>query len=244
MAKVQKVTIGIRPQQKMFRIRSCAGTVIDSLLALREAGELPDSYFSEVAFINNDEGILLRSESNVGVSIKVSHQDIVYTEDYFHRSDAYRFDDTMKYFRVIWTCINSILKMTNVRRIGFVTEHRFAIAHPSAALMKSLINWEVTGTTDKFQLRFEERKDFTGKLEEGTSRYTNLITSIYDGRIDVDHAEPGFIYINLDAQQYYAPLISKNIPDEVVAIHNKLYKPAIQKLERRLDEIVDSHGKK
>jgi len=62
MIKIRKLSIGIQPSSKMFRVTSMAGTLIDNILDMRGGKIIHDEYFSEVSRNLNQGRISLKDE--------------------------------------------------------------------------------------------------------------------------------------------------------------------------------------
>lgn len=225
MPKVQKATIGIRPINKMFRVQTRAGDIADAVIGLRGA-QLSESYFEKVGWLANRQGVAITSEV-LGNSLVVDQDNIRFTFDRYDVGARFDFQEMLKDFGAIWTAINSILKVRDIRRIGIVAEHRFAEADASKRILSQLSNLPLSGHSAKCLLRYELRSTPDRSIPDDLkSAFTNLIHEIYDSIGDADHPEPGHINANLDAQYYYAPLFNGNVEGELLGLYNKVYKPA------------------
>ena len=232
MSRILKATVGIRTQTRMFRIRGLGGTIVDAVLQRRGHASLPEDAFAQVGFIADEQGIRLGVPDH-GPQLTVTHSDITYQEDCYTEGlfDFARFHQR---FRELWKTVNEILKVTHVRRIGFVTEERLENPNPSEALLESLTKWPSQSPVAGFNLRFVERVSESPSFNEEESAYVNRIYSLYDGLLDKEHPDQGQVNAMLDIQRYFAPLISGNMADELLKLHNKDYLPAHKELKARL----------
>lgn len=239
MAKIWKATIGIRPINKMFRVLSVGGSIIDALIGLRGGKVLNDDYFDTGGISNNRQAIRISNESQ-GNYVNVSVEDVVFIKDFYATGKQFDLNDFLAEFRAIWSAIDSVLKVRDIRRIGFVGEHRFpAASGASATLLRHLTKLEPSGHPDKFSLRFETRSFNTdGSVpDEGKGAFVNVIREYYDASQDVQHPEPKFINANLDAQRYFAPAFNGDISGEFLRLYNKTFVPATKDLTRELKEL-------
>lgn len=221
MAKMRKLTIGVMPFAKMFRVHSLAGAATDAVLELRNKG-LPESYFVEVG--SNAERTAYRvSSGDQSRNLHIADENIAFVKDVHDSDDSINFRSTLDEFRIIWGALQKVLAIKNIRRIGMVAEYRFSVKHPhpSVWLRDNLLKFESRRAADKFSLRFEEREFAKDGLAPDPKKadYLNYIYHYYDSAIDASHPNPGFVDVNLDVQRYFAPLLTGDVISELSTLH-------------------------
>jgi len=238
MPNIKKAVVGIRPVRKLFRIDSLWGSSTDAVLDLRDQGPFRDDYFTSVTYSPDQTTVSLRNEI-FGNFLTMTAEHIVFTKDYYSGESRFVFEEFLKEFRLIWEALDSVLKLRNIRRIGFVGEHRFPYAKgPTGHLVSTLTKLKYGGYADKFGLTFESRSMVGGNVPDPkTGDFINIIRSIYDGSRDTDHPEEGCINANLDVQRYYAPSASGRVADEFLKLYNKEYIPASQEFFEQIDKL-------
>ncbi|TDP63243.1 hypothetical protein DES47_105247 [Roseateles toxinivorans] len=246
MAIVRKFTIGVQPFAKMFRVYGKGGEVVDAVLRLRTKG-LHDDFFSEVVVSNDRTAFRLSSEDQLN-SLQLTDENFTFTKDYYEANTSFDFKKVLDEFRLIWSAVNAVLNIQDVRRIGMVAEYRYSAETKSASgwLREKLTKLETQLLTEKFQLRFEERAPASDGLAPDPKKadFINYIYNFYDASMDASHPSPGSIDVNLDVQRYFAPVINSSVPDEILKLHKHF-----EKAEGHLDDKVKafgamSHGKK
>ena len=242
MAIVKKFTVGIQPFAKMFRASAHGGAIADAVLRLRSK-TLTADFFDEVGV--DSERKTYRVSSNGGSNVLVIHEEsISFTKDYYNPSGGnFVYSKFLDEFKIIWTAVNKVMPVYDIRRIGIVGEYRYSIDEndPSSWLRKKLINTQAKANrlTEKFILRFEEREIVSNGIgpDINKSDFINSIYSYYDSSIDTQHAEVGFVNTTLDIQRYFAPVLNSNVGDEV----QKLYKH-YSKVEFEFDGQLKTFG--
>ena len=222
----------------MFRVNTLNGSIIDAVLALRGSKPIDDEYYKEVAS-NNDQGSYRLQNQKLGNILKFDLSNVVFTKDAYDLGSAINIEKSLGEFEVIWNAINGILQMHDVRRIGFSVEHRIDLSgvNPNSQAMATLCKLSTPSHPAKFLLHFEDRRP----TKEGhfpdieKSHFVNVIYDYYDSDQDVDHPEPGFLNANIDYQQYYSPLISRNIWDEV-KIHSRRFNDELKSFRTSLKD--------
>jgi len=221
MIKINKISIGIRPSSRMFRVTSMAGVLIDNILDLRGGKIIHDEYFSEV-FRNLDQGrISLKDEAGTSV-LRIDLDNVIFTKDHYESEKKLNIDSVLNEFHELWKSVNGALKIKDIRRIGIVAEHRINLVKNSAskALLENYTSLGSSGHPAKLMLRYEDRR----LTKEGAipdikkSNFINVIRDYYDSELDVDHPEDDCINSNIDVQQYYSPLFNGTVYEEVIKL--------------------------
>lgn len=224
--RIKKITIGIQPSQKMFRVSSLHGSIVDSVLSLRGTKPITDEYYTEISRSTEQGSIRLKNDAE-GNTLIVDLSNVVFVKDVYKSDKQLDIDDAFKEFRLIWKQVNDLLHVRDVRRIGVVGEHRIPVQNSSSAtLLKSLTSISVASHPAKFILRFEERRlTTTGGIPDfKKDDFINVIRDYYDSEMDSDQPEEKHVNINLDVQRYYSPLFNGNIFDEAERVHQQFTK--------------------
>lgn len=216
MLQIKKITIGVQPAMKMFRLQSSWGAIFDSLFSSLGSGVLEKNFFSGVAAPRGVEQYQARGDDN-GNYLNLSMDNIVFSKSYYGKDSGVNVDKFIQEFIYIWGIIQKKLAVSNIRRIGVVAEHRsYGIEKPSAYLLPRLIRSDFGGAPNKLMLNFESRhpSSIGGKnsVENGED-FINLIYQIYDSTLDSEHPESNSLNFNLDVQRYYSPLLNKDEVD-------------------------------
>ena len=248
MTHVRKITIGIQPIDKIYRVHSLGGAVVDAILGLR-LKELPEDYFEEVALAQGAQnGYKISGRKGENVLVFTESQ-LVFTRDYHESGSHFAFDKVAAEFRAIWTAANSVLQMVNVRRIGIVAECLYAVPHKSVSgwLRSRLLAapFQAEGMhSDRFTLRFEERELAKDGIVPDSKKadFLNAICTIYDNAHDDTHPSPGLLVLSSDTQRYFAPVISgRTVPEELLKLR-KHYEASIGKFEQQLLNLGATHA--
>lgn len=227
---IKKLTIGVHPATKLFRLVTDWGRVTDAVIA-----SLPDkpfrdpTYFSTIGTLPNPPGgVQLKGDDGARV-LTLTAEDIVFVRDCYRTEAAsMSFDTVREEFSSLWQTLNSILHVQFVRRIGLVAEHRLSgISAPSAFLLQKLTRYPSLDFPARFQLLFERRIPLRdGALPDvKKSDFVNVIYSFYDSSVDTERTTENAVNFNVDVQRYYEPTVNgENVAGEV----------------RKLKEIFDS----
>ena len=239
MPQIRKFTIGILPFAKMFRVHGLGGAVTDAVLKIRGKG-LPDTFFEEIG-VNAERTAYRLSDTDQINSLHITEESITFTKDHHDTGRAFNFGKTIEELKLIWPAIQSVLSVSDIRRIGMVAEYRYSVPHkhPSVWLREKLLVMPSSLVTDKFTLRFEEREFAKDGIAPDPKKadFINVIYSYYDSSIDASHPEPGFADVNIDAQRYFAPMLTSNIIDECTKLHRHF-----EKAEARIHEAMTKFG--
>lgn len=123
MSSIQKFTIGISPDVKMYRVANVGGQIVDRILALR-LKELDESFFTEVLQQVDHNGFVITGKDK-GHSLIFNEQNIDFTYDLFEQESVFNFDSYMRNFKFIFEAINALLQIRNIRRVGIVAEYKY-----------------------------------------------------------------------------------------------------------------------
>lgn len=217
MARIRKVSLGIRASSKMFRVSSLAGQIIDEILSHRGKKPLEKEHYSNIGTYL-EQGAFAMSNKKLGNHFQVDRQQILFVKDVYDQPDNnISLDNVMKEFSFVWSILDDILKVRDIRRIGIVAEHQVQKDNGNKLLIESLTSLSPPLHPAKFHLTYEERKPTAEGIAPDIKKdnFVNVIYSYYDSEIDADHPTPNAINSNIDLQKYYSPLISSNVKDEI-----------------------------
>jgi len=75
--RIMKFTVGIRPSQKMFRVSSLHGSLVDSVLSLRGSNSMDDEYYTEISRGADQGFIQLRNEDR-GNTLRIDLDNVTF----------------------------------------------------------------------------------------------------------------------------------------------------------------------
>lgn len=248
MAIVKKFTVGVQPFAKMFRISAQGGAAVDAVLRLR-AKSLTDEFFDEVA-VDADRKTFRVSNSGASNVLIVHEESITFTKDYYDESgSAFDYSKFLAEFKTIWSAVNKVLAIYDIRRVGIAGEYRYDVdgKNPSSWLREKFVRIAPgkNSLTEKLVLRFEEREiaaDGKGP-DPKKSDFINTIYSYYDSVTDSHHSEAGFVSTTLDVQRYFTPVLNGDVGDEIQKLY-KYYSQAERALDSQLKSLGAANGKK
>ena len=244
---VKKITIGVMPIRKMYRVRSFGGQIVDDLITL-QLKLLPEDYFGEVMAATDGSAYKVSGRQGQN-AVHVTQDTVTFARDFYESTDQFNLDKVLAEFRTIWTAINAALQLQDVRRIGIVTEYQYNVGtkHPSVWLREKIAPmFGANDHSEKFLLKFEDRSlTPEGKLPDPKkSVFYNTIFQIYDSELDADHPKPGFVTTNIDAQKYYAPVITgKHVLEEVDKLR-RVHDAATKKLDDQMKKMGALYGER
>ena len=225
MVPIKKFSVGIRPAQKMFRVGSLYGSLVDSLLAARTNKNLGEDYFNEVGK-NLEQGVARLSNERLGNFLHIDVENIVFTKDLYASEKSIDLEKILSEFHFLWKQVDEILQIRDIRRIGIAAEHqeRAKDGHASATLIRALTGLPPPTHAAKFLLQLEDRRPPTNKVgvpDFKKDDFINVIRHYYDGELDIENHNADHINITLDVQRYFSPLLSTNIFEDVLTLYKK-----------------------
>lgn len=248
MSSIQKITIGISPDVKMYRVANVGGQIVDRILALR-LKELDESFFTEVLQQVDHNGYVITGKDK-GHSLIFNEQNIIFSYDLYEQESVFNFDSYMRNFKFIFEAINALLQISNIRRIGIVAEYKYKTPNgklPSPWLKEQFSpKFNLENHTEKFHIRFEDRALAPDGLAPDPKKadFINSIVQIYDGSLDSEHPNSNFIYTNLDVQRYFAPVISGKQALDATGKLKKTFDQNSKKLNDQLLKIGATYAPK
>ena len=231
---IKKLVIGVRPAQKMFRVSSLGGVLVDNVLSLRGTKYIDNEYFLNVAQ-DLEKATIQLSNEEAGNLLQITHSDIIFTKDWYGQDNTTKnIESALDEYHTIWKKVNEVLLVKGIRRIGIVGEQQVECNDkvPSSALLGALTKSSASNHPTKFILRYEDRKNLShkGVPDFRSDSFINVIREYYDSSQDAQHKSDNHFNANIDVQRFYSPLLEGGVYDEVA----KLYKQF--KEERKLFE--------
>lgn len=236
MIAVKKLTLGLRPGTKVFRVDSMWGMLIDALLDAR-GKEISDTYYTQIGETSNASLISMLNEKN-GNSLLIDRQNIVFTKSAYPDSRV-KLDEAFVEFKSIWSIIQKVVKFKGIRRIGIVAEHRLeSTKNNNIELISKLTQVPTPDFPAHFSLHYESRfpAKATDSIDEAKGCFTNVIYDFYDSALDGSVPVEGKINVTLDYQKYYAPLLDERIAEEM-ATHFYAFKKELIIFEEKLSSL-------
>lgn len=218
MAHVKKLILGLQPTNRMFRIGSLSGVIIDALLAAR-GNELSVDYYLQIGESKNQVFINLINEKE-GNSLFIDTNNVVLTKSAYPDGHV-DLDVTLKEFLAVWNIVNKIVQLKEVRRIGWVAEHRLELPESNNQyLLTKLTKIAPPEHPAKFRLSFENHrptKDPLVRPDVSKSDFTNVMYEYYDSAMDTQDPADGKVNANIDFQKYYAPPLQNRLANGIEA---------------------------
>lgn len=217
---IRKLTIGILSKERLFKVPSLWGVLIDEILSLRGDG-LSETFFKHIGATEN-QGIVLLADEKRENSLRIDINGIILTKDTYDSGIHVDQKEVIAAFTTIWNTVQKVVQVRQVARIGIVAEQYIEgkSKSPSATLAKNLTNLSIEGHPAKFSINFQSRKTLEVVPEErvNETQFKNVIYQIYDSSADSEHPVPDRITLSVDLQKYYWPPLKKRILDEVEAL--------------------------
>lgn len=236
MTSVKKLTLGIRPEIRAFRVESIRGLLIDALLEARGI-EIPETYYTNIAE-GQDGALVSLTNEKEGNYLLVDRENIAFTKDAYRNNGHVDLDKTFKEFIGIFAVVQRVVKLKGIRRIGLVSEYRFdAVKNNNVELLTTLTKLPKLDFPAHFTLHYESRTPSTASpLDTVKGAFTNAIYDFYDSALDTSVPVEGKINANLDYQKYYAPSIDTKIGDEAEK-HFYAFKKELKKFDEEIAKL-------
>lgn len=205
-----RFVIGIHFNEKMFRLQSVGGLVIDSILKLRDT-EIKNDYFTKVSTSltrENEYTISLIDDSGENI-IVISPEQFVFKKKSITEGSTVNVIKAIEEFQILWKTANKIILFPASRRIGFVGEIRInerKSGDSGLQLIQAITKFNSPASCGRFHLTFEDRElTKEGKLANVDSDdFWTKHLSFYNSEID-ETPEKGKINANIDVQRYFNP---------------------------------------
>lgn len=198
----ESIILGIR-HKKRFSFLDYAGEVIDSVIEMQEAGDLPKGVeFGEVGW--QKTAVRLKDAKDT-VSVEFNIDGIVLTinaaRSRLHREAAKR---------LLLTLAGKILPITggddSVERIGAVESYKFNHDASGEAAVAALTNLSSLGTAADIAMRIS----FRSATEEGLAQrdvkdWRNTIIQVWNRAREEAEPDLSLLHVSIDYQTYFAP---------------------------------------
>jgi hypothetical protein len=236
MSKIKKLTLGIKPVNKLFRLKDMVGTIADEIMSESISSKiLGADYYIAYSEGNGQLPFTLHNKDK-GNSIRFSLDDIIFIKDLYSSNTPLNTEKVFKEFKEIFLIINKRLKLSDIRRIGIVGESRMKMVSPTAFLMNGFSKLLPAHEPERFVMKFEDRFTKTGKpvTSPETDAFSSNFIEIYDSKLDTEHPKNESINFNIDSQIYFNPLIKRDIWD-YVEIHKRSFLIEYSDLTTKMD---------
>ncbi len=234
--KISKISIGIQPAVRMFRVSHLSGLIIDDLMNWGKNNSANDSYFSEVTINVSESGFIMRNEIKSHF-LNVRNDNIIFTHEYSGKSCTYVKEVFESDFGSIWSMLDKRLETSNIRRLGIVAEwdHESTSKNISKFLMKKLTTLETGHFPAKFSLQYEGRRPTKAKVAPDIKKddLVNTIFNIGEGTRKISDRDEPVIHLSIDTQRYYAPPL--NSGSRVIKEVSKLFETFATNIEKAYD---------
>jgi hypothetical protein len=239
---LHRFIIGIQFSERMFRLPSVGGLLIDEILKLRTTDKkIGLDFFSQVNTPNVgavDYAISIMS-SNKENELIIRAYDFVFKKTAKSSISAINIEKTIEEFIILWKAANKIINFNETRRIGFVGEFRSKESKKgegSNELLRALTKFQAKGQCSKFQLQFEDRelKPDGGVVDPEIDDYWHRIYSYYTSKID-ETPDDEMLNANVDLQKYYNP--AKKDPVNELKIVLQQFKKEKENFKKKMKEL-------
>ena len=239
---LHRFTVGIKFNERMFRLPSIGGLVIDEVLKLRESEKkIKASYFTLVSTPvteSNEYSISLIDDNKLN-SLAILPDQFVFKKTSAEDGSAVNVEKAINEFQIFWKVANKIADFPSVRRIGFVGEFRLnerKAGDSGRQLIDTLTKFSVPDSCGRFQLTYEDRDLMTNgsRASTGSDDFWNNIFTYYISDSD-ETPEKGKINANIDVQKYYSP--AKTDPLKELSVIKKRFSEDKDKFKKQLNEL-------
>lgn len=206
--RIYRYVIGILFHQKMHRLSSLNGSVIDEILRQQTDRGIPDIPLTMVSKNNKDGTIAITNEDR-STEIHISPDHFIVKNSVIDGDASATFEKAFEKFRICWEISNEILAFPPIRRIGIVAEfHLRPRGDAGATLVKSITKLPVKGQVSLPRFSFHEKRRIDGSnepIDAEFDNFENLIRGFYLSEMDETPTE-GYITAMLDLQRFYNPV--------------------------------------
>ncbi len=209
--KLYRLAIGIQFKEKMFRLPSLGGLVIDNILKLRNIDKLiSEHFFTKIStsIAGSPEYTIIFLDDKNENELTITHEQFVFKKTATNKISAINKENAIKEFEVLWKTANKILLFNETRRIGLSGEYRIKESTKKAGnqFLESLTKIDKKENCSKFQLLYETREsDIQNQIiDPVTSDFWNKIFTFFISENE-ENTENGSMNANLDIQKYYNP---------------------------------------
>jgi len=241
--KLRKITIGLRSEQRLFRVIGIGGFIVDSILDLRGTKAIEKDYFQHV-IVAEGKDIYEIFNNDKGNSCKITTDSFIISKSVIEDEKRIDINKFVKQASVIYETVMKGLDIRELNRIGIVYEYETGIENcenVNGFLYENLLHYDHQGIPSNFGLKFA----FKMPTDKSTARlaktevlrdYYNVITQF---TVKLDEAkEPveDCLCISADVQRYFYPP-TKATKTSLIQTHydysNKYINGFIEKIKER-----------
>jgi hypothetical protein len=234
--------IGIQFNEKMFRLPSLGGIIIDEVLKLRGSEKkIKDSYFTKVStpITSANEYTISLIDDEGENTLSILPDQFIFKKRVITSKSTVNVEKAIQDFQVFWKTVNKIVDFPSARRIGFVAEFRIDEKETDNAgpeLVDTLTKIKKPNSCSRFKLEFEDRDLSKGGSRSSieTDDFWNRLFTFYISDMD-EKPEKGKINANIDLQKYYSP--AKADPIKELAEFKTRFKTEKAKFKEQLIEL-------
>lgn len=211
--KLKKMLIGIRSQQRLFRVLGMGGVVLDSLLDMRGTKGIEEDYFEQIgSSIEKDSYEVFNEEK--GNSCKITLESIIISKKAIDDEaiDIKRFQKNVNLF---YDKIREILEIREMNRIGIIYEFETQVddfKNVNKFLHDSFLDYNHSGIPSNFTLKMAYKlPSKNGMVKPDVKDYYNVISQFGVKYDEERNPIEDTLYISVDVQRYfYPPAKAKN----------------------------------
>lgn len=239
---LHRFIIGITFNERMFRLQSISGLLIDEILKVNiDEKKKKEKYFTQVSTSlskNNDYAISLIDDKKEN-SLTIHHDQILFTKTSVSDGSSANIEKVLEEFEMFWKISNKIVNFPATRRIGFVGEYRIEGEKESdngRQLVKAMTKFNTPDNCRRFQLTYEDRDlNKNGSIaKDATDDFWNKIFTFYVSEVD-ETPDNGKINANIDVQKYYNP--AKKDPLKEIKIIKTRYSKEKSEFKKQLTDL-------
>ncbi|MBW1780994.1 MAG: hypothetical protein JRL30_09675 [Deltaproteobacteria bacterium] len=206
--KLKKILIGIRSQQRLFRVLGMGGDIVDSLLDMRGAKGIDEDYFEQISISRDKEAYEVFNEEK-GNSCKITLDSIIITKKAVG-DDSIDIKKFRKDVILFYEKIREILRIREINRVGIIFEFETPAGdtkNVNKFLYDNFLDYTHDGIPSNFTLKTafktptkegwtnpEDVKDYYNAIVQFGVKYGEERTPIED-----------LLFISLDVQRYFHP---------------------------------------
>jgi hypothetical protein len=197
------IVFGVR-HKKRFAFLDYSGEVLDSVIEMQEAGELPgDVEFEQVGW--QKVGARLQ-DAKGGVSVTFDVEGLVLTVD-LNRSPLHRGAAKRLFLALVPKVLRTTGGDAGVNRIGTLENYRFDHRASGQAAVSALTNLESLGTATDIAMRvaFRSPTNEQGLMGRDIGDWRNTIIQVWNRRGEESEADQAHLDVSIDYQTYFIP---------------------------------------
>jgi hypothetical protein len=205
--KLKKVLIGIRSQQRLFKVLGMGGDIIDSLLDMRGAKGIDEDYFEQIS-ISREKDAYEVFNIDKGNSCKITLESIIMTKRAVG-DDSIDIRKFRKDVNMFYDKIREMLRIREINRIGIVFEFETSVddsKNVNKFLYDNLLDYTHDGVPSNFTLKTAfKMPSEDGIIKPDVKDYYNAIL-----QFGVKYGEDrtpieDLLFVSLDVQRYFHP---------------------------------------